>query len=711
MYHLIYPDLTFRTSSAGGDKYNLAKRINPLTARRVKLVSFWSDKLKTGSDGTVSFDIDIPDFSGKLRLMAVAHHGDQFGNAEAAMTVSDPVVLSTALPRFMAPSDTVSMGVMVSNTTAKPLSIQLMVKTDGPLTLQDRVPVQMNLPAQSEKQVFVRISAKPVTGTGKVVVSATAGSENWSQETELSIRPTAAYQTSQLTGVVAPGETKTLSGYSKDWLPGSLSGKLVVGPLPGLDVSRLVSEVVNYPYGCSEQITSRGFAMLNYEQLIKTTGIRLPGNQPVLELITESIRMLESRQTYSGGILLWPGTNSPDLWTSVYAAHFLIEAKRAGYAVDQKILNKLKDFVRSVSRNRENEKIYLYEGSTPKWITVPRRVNLYGLFVLARDGDPDVGSMNYYRSNLKELTTESRILLASAYGQNGDLVTFSSLLPVGLGGKEMPRESGQTWASDTRNLAMNLYAIRLADPSHSSVVLLQTSLSNKLKQEKWFSTQEISFILLAARVSEAQSKADFASVKITGVPTEKEFNETPVSVSVLPESAIKLVGGSGKTPTPYTLLLTGIPVGTDPEPSDAGLVIRKQFYDRQGSPLSGNRVEQGDLVVIKLTLQNTTGNPISNVVINDLLPAGLEIENPRLKGKNDMSWLGEFDQADYLDIRDDRILLFTEAPSSRKMTFYYMVRAVTAGDFKLPGVVAEAMYSPGFRSVTETNRLKVQARK
>lgn len=710
MYHLIYPDLTYRTTSAGGDKYNIAKRINPLTARRVKLVSFWSGKLKTNSSGTVSFDIDIPDFSGKLRLMAIAHNEDQFGNAESAMTIADPVVLSTALPRFMAPSDTVLMGVMVSNTTLKTMPINLTIQTDGPLTIHDRLPVQISVPAQSEKQIFVRISAKPVTGTAKVTVTASAGSESWSQQTELSIRPTASYQTSQLAGVVSSGETKTLAGYASEWLPGSLSAQLVVGPVSGLDVSRLVGEVVNYPYGCSEQVTTRGFAMLNYEQLIKTTGIRLPGNQPVPELIIESIRLIESRQTYSGGILLWPGMDTPDLWTSVYAAHFLTEAKRAGYAVDHRILNKLKDFIRSVSRDRENESILYFEGNSTKWVKVPRRVNLYALFVLARDGDPDIGSMNYYRSNSKDLTRESMILLASAYGQNGDQVSFNSLLPTGLGGMQMPRESGQSWASDVRNLAMNLYAIRLVDPSHSSVPLLQSSLNAILKKEKWFSTQEIGFILLAARLANSESSLDYVPVKIAGIPGEKDFRNTPVSVPIKPETAVKLVGGTGKTPTPYTILLSGIPVGTDPDPVDAGMTVRKQFFDRQGKPLSGNQVEQGDLIVFKLTLQNATGVRIDNVVINDLLPAGFEIENPRLKGKSDMSWLGEFERADYLDIRDDRLLLFTHAPASGKMTFYYMVRAVTAGDFKLPGVVAEAMYSPAFRSVTKTERVSVRAR-
>ena len=98
VYPFLLPELG--TSSSGGDAADMARRASPVPSRRVKLVAKWSGLLTADAAGLVRYRVRVPQFSGALRVMAVAYKDDAFANAEQTMRVADPVVISTALPRF-----------------------------------------------------------------------------------------------------------------------------------------------------------------------------------------------------------------------------------------------------------------------------------------------------------------------------------------------------------------------------------------------------------------------------------------------------------------------------------------------------------------------------------------------------------------------------------------------------------------------------------
>ena len=138
---------------------------------------------------------------------------------------------------------------------------------------------------------------------------------------------------------------------------------------------------------------------------------------------------------------------------------------------------------------------------------------------------------------------------------------------------------------------------------------------------------------------------------------------------------------------------------------DAGLRVRRQYLNRNGQAISTFR--QNDLIVVKISLVSANGTPVENVVVTDLLPAGFEIENPRLTEERNMAWIKKPTTPNYFDIRDDRINYYTTANGVEK-TFYYMVRAVTKGTFTLGPVSADAMYSADYRSYNGGGKLRVE---
>ena len=77
--------------------------------------------------------------------------------------------------------------------------------------------------------------------------------------------------------------------------------------------------------------------------------------------------------------------------------------------------------------------------------------------------------------------------------------------------------------------------------------------------------------------------------------------------------------------------------------------------------------------------------------------SGFEIENTRLTEMPDIKWITNAATPDYTDIRDDRILMFTSATGQPK-NYYYMVRAVSPGEYQLGPVQADAMYNGAYHS-------------
>ena len=68
-----------------------------------RTVALFSGIVKVGAGGVASIVLDVPDFNGSLRLMAVAWSANKLGHSDKMLIVRDPVVADILLPRFMAP--------------------------------------------------------------------------------------------------------------------------------------------------------------------------------------------------------------------------------------------------------------------------------------------------------------------------------------------------------------------------------------------------------------------------------------------------------------------------------------------------------------------------------------------------------------------------------------------------------------------------------
>ena len=108
--------------------------------------------------------------------------------------------------------------------------------------------------------------------------------------------------------------------------------------------------------------------------------------------------------------------------------------------------------------------------------------------------------------------------------------------------------------------------------------------------------------------------------------------------------------------------------------------------------------EAGDLVKVTLTLKvSHTGHYI---VVNDPIPAGLEVVDPSLKGAavGQAAFVGHTGRLwrdfQHVELRDDRVLLFADRLKRGTYTFSYVARATQAGRFVRAAATVEEMYQP-----------------
>src|SRR5262249_47361714 len=141
--------------------------------------------------------------------------------------------------------------------------------------------------------------------------------------------------------------------------------------------------------------------------------------------------------------------------------------------------------------------------------------------------------------------------------------------------------------------------------------------------------------------------------------------------------------------------LSGIPAKDQPAEKQ-GFEITRVFYTLKGERVDLDKVRQSDVLVAVIKVSAAGTLPHQALVV-DLLPAGFEIENPRLDRRDPehMKWLPELTRPPSVEPRDDRFVAAVHIWSSKR-DFYlaHVVRAVTPGTFRLPAAFVEDMYAP-----------------
>ncbi len=694
-FSLLLPEIEAPAAVGGGEGGpGAAQYVRTASIRRVRPVAFWSGVLEADATGRARAAFELPDFAGAVRLMAVAADRDRFGSAEVATLVRDPLVLTPTLPRILSFGETLDVPVTLRNDTGRPGRFEVRLAVTGAAEATGPQSQTLELPDADESTVWFTVASGSEAGSTRFALIASGNGETAAAEVAVDVRADLSPQATVVSGALTVDETE-LEAPDASFRPGSVSRRLQIGPLPLVRFGGQLGDLLRYPYGCLEQTVSRAFPLIYLEDLARTFEPELldpeQGGADPADLVEEALRRVAYHQVAGGGFALWRGGREAHPWVSVYASHFLVEAARAGYATDPQLELRALGYLRGLVRARERY------GSDE----LERAV--YALYVLGRAGEAELGVMDFLRQRQAAgMTRASRALLAAAYAGVGNRDAIDELA-AGLDEVEqIERDTGRNFRSTVRDRALLLLALEEAAPESPAIPRLVERLGRDAANV--WTTQETAFTLLAiGQLARRQTeRPPFSGSVWVGDRRLGRFtsNETAVFDGLGGAGAVRIVLAEGYQPGAafYSLTTRGIPRDAAYRPFAEGLEVSRELLDRDGRPIDTTAVRQGDLIVLKTRVRSVAG-PADNVVVQQLLPSGLEVENPRLASTESLPWVSDANLApDSLDLRDDRVLIFTDLPANEWRNLYSLTRAVSPGSFRLPPIHAEAMYNPGLRA-------------
>ncbi len=705
-FGLLLPEVRPAPAGGGEGEEGMSQYVRTEGIRRVEPVAFWSGPVTADADGNARVTFRLPEFQGALRVMAVAIDGDRFGSSQEMTRVRDPLVILPTLPRVLSFGERLQVPMTVRNDTGRPARVQVTLGLRGMLQYDGPRAQTVEIENGRETTVYFKVRTLDAPGEGRFTVTASGNGEQTRSETAVPVRADLFPITSEQAGA-AKAVTDLALRDAGNYRPDALSRELRIGPLPLVQFSGKLEHLLHYPYGCIEQTVSTVFPLIYIGDLARALEPELfdpkKGHGDPAAMVQDGVRKIATMQLPTGGFSLWPGGREVWPWGSLYAAHFLVEARRAGHPVDNALYD---GALRWVAGQVKAKSAYGSE-------ELQRAT--YGLWILARAGKPDAGTMDYLRTKQAgKMNVESRSMLAAAYAAAGNPRAVQDLL-ANLGEVErIERQTGGLVASTIRNRALVLLALLDAAPNSPRIPVLVDRLSRDASEIGEWTTQEESWALLAlGQLAQRQARqpAYSGTVFFNGRKLAS-FGNTPVKFTIPGPGPlqIRMDGGYREGAAFYHLLTRGIPTDNAFKPASAGLEVEREYLTREGKAVDLGSVKQGDLLVVKTRVRSVAG-PVQNVAIVNLLPSGLEVENPRLETTEKLPWITDANlRPSYMDLRDDRILVFANLPPNSWQTYYSVVRAVTPGEFRLPPVHAEAMYDPALRATGERGEIEVGLR-
>ena len=224
-------------------------------------------------------------------------------------------------------------------------------------------------------------------------------------------------------------------------------------------------------------------------------------------------------------------------------------------------------------------------------------------------------------------------------------------------------------------------------------------------------TQEKAFVLLATNDLNAGAEDFRVSVKGLGRGNNND-RQYYLSEAQASEGVTFELGG--RTPMFRTVMVTGAPAQA-PAPASSDLRVDKRFYTLTGGRVRLDQLSQGDQLVVSLVV-TPVERRLNPVIVADLLPAGFEIEailkpqdgRQQYGPSGAFAFLGELDWLQTSQAQDDRFVAAVDVIGD-PVRMAYVVRAVTPGEFAIPGVVAEDMYRPEVFARSRAGRVSISA--
>ncbi len=694
--------------SFGGDEVGGAG----LAAVPIRSVALWSGVVTTDASGRATVRLPAADFNGQLRLVAVAWTDSAVGSGVSNLIVREPVVAEVALPRFLAPGDRAEATVELDNVEGRagPYLANL-IGRDGPTAAAGR---SFNLQVGQHVTERLSLIAGNRPSIGQVSLDARGPGFAALRSFPLQTRAGWGQITRAFTTLQKPGESYTPSATLLTGLAADATLSVSYSPFANFDPTPIATALSRYPYGCSEQLASTGYAAL--------FAVASGGGPKARMALAASVSKLLDREALDGSFGLWRvGDGEADPWTGAFVVDFLLDARAMGALVPDEALARALSAMRAVSQTdgytSVGYRMQTYAGygrvsDKDRQATerLRSRAAAYALYVMAKSGHGDLGRLRWFHDVGfdKEPSALARAQIGAALAAMGDhgRAHDSFAQAVQAKGWKSPDDGYQSPLRDLAGVVALAYEAGETGVARS----LQGRLERTVRQPDRLNTQEQSHLLKAARAMLAA--AGPVKVQASGATPD---GTARWAVGKLSQARFVNSGAGGVW---RTVTIRGTPLAA-PGASENGMLLQKSLVSVAGRPVKPEEVVQGQRLIVRIAGQLLADRQIT-AVIDDALPAGFEIESVLTpadaqgavgdNGKvaaGPFAFLGKLTPVSVQEKRDDRYVAALRAEGSQTFVVAYVVRAVTPGDFFLPGAVVQDMYRPAVNARTAPGRTRI----
>ena len=645
-----------------------------------QIVSLFLPPVQADASGAVDVALPFPDFNGQVRLMAMAWDANRLGSTSAELFVRDPLVAEPLLPRFLAPGDTAQMGVLLQNVSLPDGPVAVRVSADGAVSVQGDGAFALTLAhgAQAVPRLMLRAGG---VGPAHVTLDVTGpGGFHVQHVAALDVHPVRGTDSAVSAAELPAGGTAALAPQTALFVGGTWAASATFGAPVRYDAGALVRALDGYTLFCLEQATSKGFPLA----LLPDGAVAGPDRAIRLQHAVDTVL---DRQRYDGAFGLWSASDEAEPWLSVYATEFLLRAKKAGATVGEAAMA---DALKAVT-----DPI-----STPGSDAEGNALQAYRLYVAALAGQPRAGANRILFESLDSVPTPlAKAQLGSALALSNDRPRAEQAFAAAIaspGRKAWDYDYGDA-TRDAAAVALllkesGLLADRLPD--------MIARLPGGDTKPAGLDTQQEAWLAGAAGVLGRDGTVTRVTLDGRALPP------APVVMASLTGPAT--ARNTGDRPVWQTVSATGV-LAQAPAAARAGMRISRKFLQLDGSPLDLSQLRQNTVFVLLLEGSADDGQPHRAQLLQGL-PAGWEIAGRLAAGDAPgLPWLGKLSDTLAMPSSDDRfqavMALTADKPAFRVAV---RLRAVTPGNFEIPGAELSDMYRPAVFARQGSNRVDVQ---
>ncbi len=668
-----------------------------------KDTAYWNPSVRTDVNGRAQLSFKLPDNLTTWVLSAVgATETTVVGQTASEVVVTKDVIVRPILPNILREGDEVRLSALVQNFTEMDQIFDVDLAFDSG-QVKEATHSAVIIKSKETKQLYWETLPVNENEKAKLIFSARSKDNNKLSDTIVSQLPVRLFGFSGQTGQTGEGEKIFAVDLEEDVNTSKSSVSVSVAPTIIGTLPAAMKYLVDYPYGCVEQTTSRFVPAVIAKANVVLLEEALEGKD-VDDMIAKGLSRLNSLQMSDGGWGWWSGGGSSPFITS-YVLEYVLYAQQLGANVDSSMLAQAKSYA---ERERQNE-------------TKEEKVARYYALSLFSGADK-----NRLIADLNNLSPDILAMAVIANFKNGDTNPASNGLTKLLS-LAQPQGDALFWGEGSKNF----FASRDGSTGLAIRAIVETGgdrnfaakgaryLLRSRKSHYWtnsFSTaQVIRSVVELSKTGDEQSPNYTYTVSIDGqniatgtVNSAKQIIK-PIVIpinSIKPGGSQVAIAKNGEGQIYSTLLTDQYHTSKDTKARQNGLTVSREYVNTKGEEYN---IAVGDIVDVKITLDGL-GSDEYYGVIEDELPSGLIPINESFKNQQFNSQPGNYYSNFGVSDREyteNGVVLSMYRIHSGKQTHSYRALAVSGGTFSATPAKASLMYAPEIYGRSDASKLTI----